>query len=72
MATLSNLSEAWDRWDTSPGDPAAARRMIDATKVVAAELGVPYVTVRRQMQALRRQGLSRSDVLHRIATRLQQ
>jgi len=67
---LTNLAEAWDRWDKHPADPKAAAIMIDETRAVAAQLGMPYVTVRRRMQELRRKGNTKAQVIDKMAVLL--
>jgi hypothetical protein len=40
--------------------------MIEATKAVAAQLGMPYPVVRGRMQALRRKGNTKAQVIQKM------
>ncbi len=57
--------ETWAAWDAKPGGQTTAAEMVDASKVVAEQLGISLL-FRDALSAARRAGLNRAQALERV------
>jgi hypothetical protein len=60
------LLDTWAAWDAKPGAHTPATEMIDASKLVAEQLGISLLVFRDALSAARRAGLDRAQALERV------
>jgi CO/xanthine dehydrogenase Mo-binding subunit len=66
MSAARRLTDAWLRWDRSPGSDVTSQALEDVIQSVAVEVGIPPTQLRVRIVAERRSGHSVQAAVKRV------